>query len=247
MDKIVYGKMLVIITVLLIASVPVLSVLAQDSTSSAMNTVDVEEEASLGILPTNPFYFLKEWGRGLRRAFIFDSIKRAQFELDILDEKAEELEGVSEINENKERNIDLALKNYEDAVALLRLKLEQLDEDSKNPNIEKLLGALAERTAAHQELIARLRERYQQFENLRIRFEQAKGAIDGVVDYALNSVETIQEFRESFRMGDMELREELRVRWQDFRVGVESSGVFNRLDEFESNLRLRLENRLNDK
>jgi len=44
-----------------------------------------------GLLPTNPFYFLKEWGRGVRQLFAFNPIKKAELELRFTNEKAAEL------------------------------------------------------------------------------------------------------------------------------------------------------------
>jgi hypothetical protein len=38
-------------------------------------------------LPTSPFYFLKEWGRGIRMFFTFDPIKKSELEIKISDEK----------------------------------------------------------------------------------------------------------------------------------------------------------------
>ena len=217
MNTITYGKVVVAMMLLIVAT-PMLPTVAQDSTSTATDTVDtIEEDVDTGILPTNPFYFLKEWGRELRRAFILNPVKRAEFELEITDEKANELKTVSNMDEDDERGIDRAINNYQKAVERLRFRLEQLDENSENPNIQELLDKLALRIAEHQELIARLRERYEEFENLRVRFEQAKEAVDGTIDSILNGVETIQEFREGFRTGDAEFREELRIRWQEFR------------------------------
>src|SRR3989304_1431905 len=115
MNKIMYGKVVVVVTLSLMVAIPVLSAVAQDSTSTATDTVDtIEENVSLGILPTNPFYFLKEWGRELRRAFVFNPVKRAEFELKITDEKAGELEKVSNIDGDNERGIDRAVSNYEE-------------------------------------------------------------------------------------------------------------------------------------
>ena len=241
-----YGKIVATIALSLMVAVPVLPAVAQDNTGVATDTVEdvVEETASdAGILPTNPFYFIREWGRGLRRAFIFNPIKRAEFELRVTDEKASELEEVSELEGEDGEGIDRAARNYGEAVARLRARLERVEENSENPNVQKLLGNLADRTAEHRELITRLRTRYEQFENLRSRLEQTGESVERAMDSVRGGVEAVEELRGRVRSGDAELRVELETKMREFRQGVESSGAFNRLGDLESELRSRIESR----
>ena len=245
MNQTMYGK-IVAIALLLMVAMPMLPAVAQDDIGIATDTVEevVEEVADdVGILPTSPFYFFKEWGRGFRRAFIFDPVKRAEFELRITDEKAEELEEVSEVDGEDEEGIDRAARNYEEAVVRLRTRLEKVEENSENPNVQKLLENLADRTVEHQELIARLRARFEQFENLRLRLQQTRESVEGVIDSVKGGVEAVGELRGRLRTGDVELRVELKEKLKEFRQGVESSGVFDRLGGFESEMRSRVENR----
>ena len=60
-------------------------------------TVDLGIEDP-GTLPTSPFYFLKEWRRGLKLLFTFDRVKKAELELEISNEKAAEAKKVEEEN-----------------------------------------------------------------------------------------------------------------------------------------------------
>ncbi|MDP2650634.1 MAG: DUF5667 domain-containing protein, partial [bacterium] len=48
-----------------------------------------------GILPTNPFYFIKEWGRGAQLLFASDPVRKTELELRFVNEKAAELKSVS--------------------------------------------------------------------------------------------------------------------------------------------------------
>ena len=50
---------------------------------------------TVGTLPTSPFYFLKQWGRGFTRLFTFGSIAKAQLELNITNQIAAELQEVA--------------------------------------------------------------------------------------------------------------------------------------------------------
>lgn len=79
-----------------------------------------------GILPSNPFYFFKEWGRGIRKALSFSPLKRAELQLDIANEQAAEIAKLLELGiESKDAYIR-ALQNYEISLALVRERLSAL-------------------------------------------------------------------------------------------------------------------------
>lgn len=114
---------------------------------------------NVGLLPTSKLYFLKEWGRGLQRLFTFNSIKKVELELKILDEKAVEAQEVEEAEPNNIEAIKKALTNYQSSHDRLEARLRALKETSRNPNADKLLSNLAERVAKHEELFAKLKEK----------------------------------------------------------------------------------------
>lgn len=70
------------------------------------------EVNTTGILPTNPFYFLKEWKRGVKRALIANSVSRAEYELQIASEKIAELRKLKELYPNDSRAIKTTILNY---------------------------------------------------------------------------------------------------------------------------------------
>ncbi|MHB9019714.1 MAG: DUF5667 domain-containing protein, partial [Minisyncoccota bacterium] len=53
-----------------------------------------------GMLPTNPFYFFKEFGRNIQRVFTFDPVSRVELEVKITNEKAAEAKKIQEIIPN---------------------------------------------------------------------------------------------------------------------------------------------------
>src|SRR3989338_1352335 len=59
-----------------------------------------------GVLPTSPFYFVKEWRRGITRLFTFNPIKKAELELTILNEKAAEAQEVEETSDRKSTRLN---------------------------------------------------------------------------------------------------------------------------------------------
>ena len=136
----------------------------EDIESTSTDDVDVEEEIedAHGILPTNPFYFFKEFTRGWRRFFIFDPVRRAEFEFEVLEEKAEELEVVEMLNPDSLEALNKALENYNENVDRLRERLDGLREDSDNPKIDELLQKLDERAGEHNDLFEDLIERHKE-------------------------------------------------------------------------------------
>jgi hypothetical protein len=115
---------------------------------------------SVGTLPNSPWYFLKEWKRGISRLFTFDATAKAELELKITDEKAAEMLAVSETMPENADALAKALANYTEAADRLKERFAKVEETSENPNVEKLLKKLDERTLKHALLLAQLSERW---------------------------------------------------------------------------------------
>jgi hypothetical protein len=112
----------------------------------------LNQEKEPKLLPTSPFYFLKEWGRGIRILFTFDPIKKSELELKISDEKMAELVAVAEKEPQNEKAIQKALANYQKSRDRLSQRLASLKETSQNPNVDKLLDKVAEQEVRHIEV-----------------------------------------------------------------------------------------------
>jgi len=106
-----------------------------------------------GLLPTNPFYFLKELGRNVQRVFAFDPVSKAELELKITNEKAAEVKKIQEIVPNDNAAIVKGIENYRNAQENLRNKLELLNTSSTTPAIDKLLTSVANNTILHQKVL----------------------------------------------------------------------------------------------
>jgi hypothetical protein len=109
-----------------------------------------------GTLPTSPFYFLKEWSRGIKKFFTFNEEKKAELELRYVDEKLLEFKEVAANAKNSEA-IKKALDNYIKAKESLVKRLNELDD--KNPNVQKLLAKTAEKEIIHQALFDELQNK----------------------------------------------------------------------------------------
>lgn len=105
-----------------------------------------------GLLPTSPFYFFKEWGRGVQSFFTFNPIKKVELELRFVNEKAAEAKKIQELRGDDELAVNRAIENYRKSQEKLASRLQALSETSENPNIDKLLDKVAERIILHEKL-----------------------------------------------------------------------------------------------
>lgn len=169
------------------------------------------------ILPTNPLYFFKNIGRGMRLLFTFDQTKKAELELIFTDEKLAELGKIIEEKPNDKGARERALQNYIDAHNRLRQRLESLR--GKNKNVDVLLEKLAERVVKHEEIFEELEE--EEFEEDELA--PARKKIKESIDEALELDE--KKFKEK-------LKEKLKEKDDDEKeILLEDEEEFDDLDE----------------
>lgn len=131
-----------------------------------------------GLLPTNPFYFLKEMGRGLRQLLTFNPVAKARLELDTANQKAAEAKKIQEIDPANTNAIKEALKRYQTSQARLKIKLEALKETSQNPNVDRLLEQLTDLTVKHVKLLDSITRKLEDRADLRELTREAKEKIE---------------------------------------------------------------------
>lgn len=112
----------------------------------------------IGLLPTSPFYFLKEWWRGLKIGFIRNPEKNSEAQLEILSQKLAEAEAMAQ-KDLKPEVLEKAFDNYINAMDKLKTRLEGLKGTSENPNIDKLLDRITEAEIRHQEVLDKILEK----------------------------------------------------------------------------------------
>lgn len=138
-----------------------------DTTTTTIEEFSVPKALGLnkvGLLPTSPFYFLKEWWRGLKIGWIRDPIKESEAQLQILSEKLAELEAMVQKGV-KEEVLEKAFENYVKAMNQLKIRLEEIEGTSENPNIDKLLNKITEAEIRHQEVLDKILEKAPQAAN----------------------------------------------------------------------------------
>jgi len=131
-----------------------------------------------GLLPTNPFYFLKQWRWGIRRFFTFNPIKKIELELQLADEKVAEAKRLEELRPDDTRAIQGALENYQEQQERLKEQFEKLGETTKNPEIDKLLDLLAEQSEKHEKVLQAIELRFEEHEDVRVLVDEAAHDLD---------------------------------------------------------------------
>lgn len=132
-----------------------------DTTTTTVEEMSVPEALGLkkvGLLPTSPFYFLKEWWRGWKVGWIKDPIKKSEAQLQILSEKIAEAAEVAR-RAPKPEVLEKAFDNYTSAMDRLKDRMEGLKETSENPNIDKILDRITEAEIRHSEVLDKILER----------------------------------------------------------------------------------------
>ncbi len=108
------------------------------------------------LLPTSPLYFIKEAGRAIQVFFTFNAEKKAELKAKIAEDKLIEAKIISEKQPENKTALEKALQNYENQRNELKIRLQNLTETSKNPNISTLIQKIDEKIAIHTELFNRL-------------------------------------------------------------------------------------------
>jgi len=156
-----------------------------EATTSSATTKEITTQdlgvSNPGMLPSSPFYFLKEWGRTITKTFTFNSIKKAELELKYVNERAAEIKKLEEVAPLNIKAITKAAENYQKNVEQLENRLESIKQTSQNPNVDKFLDNLVERAVQHQQLFDDLRTKFVGNSGLNEQLKTAEEKINQVV------------------------------------------------------------------
>lgn len=110
-----------------------------------------------GMLPGNPFYFLKEWSREVKSSFSFKAVKKAETQLQIVNERAAEIKKLKDLLPYSAKTFTKALDNYDKGIDVLRDKIESLEGlSSSDTNV--FLNQLADSVIKHIKLFSEMKE-----------------------------------------------------------------------------------------
>ena len=154
---------------------------------------------STGLLPSNPFYFMKEWTRNVKRALTFDPLNKLNLDLTVVNEKAAELKKLTELSHAKPEAIIAAVDNYQYNLDHLISEIESLKEIDQTTSVNKYLDKLLDLSLKHAELLEELSN---QFSSQDLLVEKLKKADKGVMSLIVlipQKLEPIADFRTRFQ------------------------------------------------
>lgn len=173
---------------------------AQEQNQTANSQVEITTKdlgvENPGVLPTSPFYFLKEWARGIRKTFTFNPVKKAELELQYTNERAAEIKKMEEVAPSKINAITRAAENYQKNVEQLKNRLDQLKETTQNPDVDKLLDKIVGNSLQHQQLFDELKSKFENQPELKEKLEASQEKIGEIITNLSEKFDNIEAFKE---------------------------------------------------
>jgi len=140
---------------------------ADDATEETIEEITLDETVEAAeldtkeprLLPDSPFYFLKEWGRGIRSTFTFSKIKKLELESRFANERLIEARKLAEKKDDP-KVIKKAMEKYRGAVEKVKERAEKLQEKAQdNPRIASFMEKYTKHQLLHQKVLERLEEK----------------------------------------------------------------------------------------
>ncbi|MDO8466932.1 MAG: hypothetical protein Q7S83_02200 [bacterium] len=212
-------KILITAAVALSITVPQAFLLAQEGGDLGIQ--------SSGLLPSNPFYFLKEWGRGFRKLLSASASNRAQLELNVLNEKAAELKKLEEIATGNLFAIDRALDSYLDSLSRLMENLEAIKDELGSSKLSAISEDLISQGLRHFRLLEDLSNKYSNEKASLEKIEKAVDSLAAALAQAPIRLVNPRDFKAQFLLEVQELNDpfrELRAADLADRLGEALSG-----------------------
>ena len=172
---------------------------------------------NVGLLPNSPFYFLKEWWRGIKTGLIRNPVEKGEAQLQILSEKLAETEALAQKGVSVEV-LEKAFENYSLAMDRLKNRLEGIEDTSENPNVDRILNKITEAEIRHQEVFDKI-------------LEHAPEVADQIEDIRQNTSQTLPFLRLKFENQEEFINrlENKFQEWQPLNELTNESGEFLQL------------------
>ena len=130
------------------------------------------EVSEPNLLPDSPFYFLKNWVRGIQQVLTFNPVKKAELRMKFANEKLMEVKKMVEKTKDPEK-IKKAAENYQQEIEKVKNQAEKIKEKAKeNPQVESFLDKFIHQQTLHEKLLQKLEnqvppEAYEKIEEAR--------------------------------------------------------------------------------
>ena len=162
-----------------------------------------------GILPGNPFYFLKSTSESIGTFFSFGKVAKVERYVSLANKRLAEAEALAE--KGDEKRAEEATERYQERIskALERAKEARVE----GVDVDEVMSRVAEATLKHQEVLGRVYEKVP---------EQAKEAIQNAMersaqgyDEALKAIS--EEKREEIEDMIQSIKQDIEVRWEELK------------------------------
>ncbi|MBI2627971.1 MAG: hypothetical protein HYW71_00860 [Candidatus Niyogibacteria bacterium] len=134
------------------AGVEVIKEVIEDETVTA-EELEISEPT---LLPDSPFYFLKNWRRGIQSALTLNKVNKTELRARFANEKLLEAEKLAE-KTGDQSIIEKAMENYEAEAEKVKAAAESVNKNDQNA--ERLLNKLTDFQLKRQKLMDRLAEK----------------------------------------------------------------------------------------
>lgn len=125
----------------------------EEDESVSAEDLGIEEPS---VLPGHPFYFLKNWGRGIRSFFTFDKVKKVELKLKYASEQLLETRKLAWQNKKPEI-IEKAIAKYQEAVENVKQAADKIEDNaSSSPAVNKFLDKFTQKEALHMRILDKL-------------------------------------------------------------------------------------------
>lgn len=160
-------KSIIIFSLIVFALTTGANILAEENTNSDATAATVNEQITaqdLGvsdpkILPGNPFYFLKEWGRGIQSFFAFGRLKKAELQQKFANERLVELKKLVDEGKVSSDILKKATEKYEGTMDKIKERADKIKEKAGNSDkVNKFLEKFTDQQVLHERILQKLEE-----------------------------------------------------------------------------------------
>ena len=217
---------------------------ATQDTAVQVSATDLEV-SDQNILPDSPFYFLKNWTRGIKIFFTINQIKKAELESKFTNEKLIELQKMSDKGVNAEK-IKKATENYRKSIDKLKNAADKIkDKADNNQEVNKFLEKFTNQQVLQEKILQKLEGQAPPavFEKIKEAREQHLERFKDVMTKLQDNKEKISEkIKNSLQNGDesnSDILDKIKEKMPN--------DVKERLDGIKENVREKINNKLIEK
>lgn len=131
-----------------------IQVIIDEDENITADDLEIKEPA---LLPGNPFYFVKNIGRGLKSAITFNQVKKAELKLRFANERLIELKKIAESSDNP-KLLEKVMDKYEKELGKIEKITEKIKEED-DEKTEKFIDKFIDNQIKHQKLLGKIEQK----------------------------------------------------------------------------------------